>query len=311
MIFDKIVEFKIAGLPQDETVTSIGFKNREIVEEFKARGITVSRYLVNQMIAKRGFKKRSLQKSLPLAEVEHRNEQFLKIEQFMKDCIASNTPIFSIDTKAKELLGEFYRKGALYSRTFRKAFDHDFNTFSEGIIIPHGIYDITMNIGYLSIGTSKDTAEFVCDNFFHHWTLHIKRHYPTAKSIVILCDGGGSNSCRHRIFKQQLMILARMLNIDIQIVHYPPYCSKYNPIEHRLFSQITRGWEGKKLLTAEFACELANKVTTKTGLKVIAEINDFNYQSKDLYPTFEEDSKKLIVRDKDLPKWNYLVKCGA
>lgn len=311
MTFDKIVEFKIAGLPQDETVKSIGFKNREIVDEFKAKGIVVSRYLVNQMIEIRGFKKRSLQKSLPLADVENRNEQFLKIEQFINDSIATKTPIFSIDTKAKELLGEFYRKGALYSSTYRKALDHDFKFSSKGILIPHGIYDIAMNIGYLSLGNSKDTAEFVCDNFFHHWTLLIKKYYPTAKSIVILCDGGGSNSSRHRIFKQQLMCLAKMLNLDIRIVHYPPYCSKYNLIEHRLFSQITRGWEGKKLLTADYACDLANKVTTKTGLKVIAEINDFDYQTREVSPDFDEQSKKFIFHDNDLPKWNYLVKCNA
>lgn len=311
MLFDQVVEYKIAGLPQDDKVVSVGISNREIREEFEARGITVSRYLVCQMLSVRGYRKRSLQKNLELAEVEHRDDQFRKIEDIRKECLATHSPIFSIDTKAKELVGQFYRKGALYSRTFRKALDHDFGTFSDGVIIPHGIYDLNMNIGYLTIGTSKDTAEFVRDNLFHYWTLYIKKYYPDADTIVILCDGGGSNSCRHRIFKQRLIELARMIHMNIRVVHYPPYCSKYNPIEHRLFSQISLGWSGRQLTSAECAMNLANKVTTKTGLKVISEINDYVYVSRDINPDFADLAAKHIIADHNLPKWNYVIRWCA
>lgn len=302
---------KIAGLPQDEKVVCIGMDNREIREEFLSRGITVSRYLVEQMLKVRGYRKRALVKNLCLSQVEHRDDQFQIIKATINQCIEQNIPIFSIDTKAKELLGPFYRKGVLYSSTFRKAFDHDFNTFAKGIIVPHGIYDIRMKIGYLSIGTSKDTSEFVRDNLFHYWTLYIKKFYPNADTIVLLCDCGGSNSCSHKIFKQQLMILAKMIKMNIRVVHYPPYCSKYNPIEHRLFSQITRGWSGHLLTSAEYARSLASKVTTTTGLKVVAEINDFQYDKHDVDKDYDQLAAQYITHDRFLPKWNYLIKCSA
>lgn len=302
---------KIAGLPQDEKVVCIGMDNREIREEFLNRDITVSRYLVNKMFEIRGYRKRALIKNLSLSQVEHRDEQFQIINTTKNQCIEQDIPIFSLDTKAKELLGPFYRRGLLYSNTFRRAWDHDFKTFANGIIVPHGIYDIRMNIGYLSIGTSRDTAEFVRDNFFHHWTQHIKKYYPNADTIVLLCDCGGSNSCSHRIFKQQLITLAKMINMNIRVVHYPPYCSKYNPIEHRLFSQITRGWSGQLLTSAEYARDLASKVTTTTGLKVLAEINDFEYEKRDVEKDYDELAAQYIIHDMFLPKWNYLIKCNA
>lgn len=285
--------------------------NREIREEFFARNHKVSRYLVEQMLKVRGYSKRSLIKNLCLSQVEHRDDQFQVIKAIQNLCINQNIPMFSIDTKAKELLGPFYRKGLLYSNTFRKAWDHDFKNFASGVIVPHGIYDIQMNIGYLSIGLSKDTAEFVRDNFFHYWTQYIKRYYPNADTIVILCDCGGSNSCSHKIFKQQLIILAKMIHMNIRVVHYPPYCSKYNPIEHRFFSQVSRGWSGHMLTSAEYATSLANKVTTTTGLKVVAEINDYEYVKREVDEDYDKLVAKHIIYDRFLPKWNYQIKWDA
>lgn len=282
--------------------------NREIREEFLTRGLKVSRYLIEQMLKVRGYCKRSLIKNLCLSQVEHRDEQFQIVNTTKNQCIEQGIPIFSLDTKAKELIGLFFRKGLLYSNTFRKAWDHDFKTFAKGIIVPHGIYDIQMNIGYLSIGTSMDTSEFVRDNFFHFWSLYIKMLYPNADTIVFLCDCGGSNSCNHKIFKQQLIILAKMIHMNIRVVHYPPYCSKYNPIEHRMFSQITRGWSGHMLTSAEYAASLANKVTTTTGLKVVAEINDLEYVKREVDNDYDEVAAKHIIHDEFLSQWNYLIK---
>ena len=154
----------------------------------------------------------------------------------------SGIHVISIDTKKKEMIGNFKRQGLVYCSSSPKAYDHDFTTFSSGTIVPHGIYDIANNTGYLTIGTSHDTSQLVCDNIEQVWNNHLKRLYPNAETLVILCDGGGYNSCRHHIVKQDLMNLADRIGLKILVLHYPPCCSKFNPIEHWLFSQITRSW---------------------------------------------------------------------
>ena len=217
--------------------------------------------------------------------------------------------IVSIDTKKKEMLGNFKREGKALSNGPLKSLDHDFSTFSDGQIIPHGIYDVTRNVGYMTLGISHDTSRFVCDNIARVWEQHLKWQYPDAHTLVILCDGGGSNSSAHRIVKQDLMDLANKLGIRLLVVHYPPYCSKFNPIEHRLFSQITRSWSGAPLMSLQNAADRAARTTTKKGLKVHVHINSKTYDIK--RPIDESYQKRLarqVVFAQELGKWNYLVK---
>ena len=218
-------------------------------------------------------------------------------------------PIVSIDTKKKEMLGNFKREGKALSNGPLKSLDHDFSTFSDGQIVPHGIYDVTRNVGYMTLGISHDTSGFVCDNISRVWEQHLKRQYPDAHTLVILCDGGGSNSSAHRIVKQDLMDLANKLGIRLLVVHYPPYCSKFNPIEHRLFSQITRSWSGAPLMSLQNAADRAVMTTTKNGLKVHVHINSKTYDIK--RPIDESYQKRLarqVVFAQKLGEWNYLVK---
>ena len=217
--------------------------------------------------------------------------------------------IVSIDTKKKEMLGNFKREGKALSNGPLKSLDHDFSTFSDGQIIPHGIYDVTRNVGYMTLGISHDTSRFVCDNIARVWEQHLKWQYPDAHTLVILCDGGGSNSSAHRIVKQDLMDLANKLGIRLLVVHYPPYCSKFNPIEHRLFSQITSSWSGAPLMSLQNAADRAARTTTKKGLKVHVHINSKTYDIK--RPIDESYQKRLarqVVFAQELGKWNYLVK---
>ena len=166
-------------------------------------------------------------------------------------------------------------------------------------------YFLSRNVGYLTIGKSHDTAELVCDNMARICKDYLQWEYPEATAICILCDGGGSNSASHHIFKQELMKLAATLGLDIIIVHYPPYCSKYNPIEHRLFAHITRSWSGVPLLSAEYACKKSNETTTSKGLVVIASINSKEYQTqRTLDESYESERLKRIVFDERLPKWS-------
>lgn len=233
----------------------------------------------------------------------------VQITAICEEASGVGLPIVSIDTKKKEMLGNFKREGKALSNGPLKSLDHDFSTFSDGQIVPHGIYDVTRNVGYMTLGISHDTSRFVCDNIARVWEQHLKRQYPDAHTLVILCDGGGSNSSAPRIVKQDLMDLANKLGVRLLVVHYPPYCSKFNPIEHRLFSQITRSWSGAPLMSLQTAADRAAMTTTKKGLKVHVHINSKTYDIK--RPIDESYQKRLdrqVVFAQELGKWNYLVK---
>ena len=308
-VFDDIVEAHTAGLPQDDSVRWVSLTTAQIREIFKERGIDISDYHVRQMAAARGFKKRSFVKSKTLKEVKDRNAQFQKIAILTERCLDQGLPVLSIDTKKKEMIGNFKRGGQVLCKEQPKAFDHDFLSFADGMIVPQGIYDVGTNTGYLTIGTSHDTAEFVCDNIARVWTDYLQWQYPDADTICLLCDGGGANSCLHHVFKQNLMRLAKVIGMNILVMHYPPYCSKYNPIEHRLFAPITRSWSGAPLLSLEMARQRAASTKTSKGLKVYANINSKSYETKrPIESTFEYDKQKYIIFDDCLPKWNYLVR---
>ena len=308
-VFDDIVEAHTAGLPQDDSVKWISLTTTQIREIFKERGIDISAYHVRQMLAVRGFKKRSFVKSKTLKDVEDRDAQFQKVARLTEQCLNHRLPVLSVDTKKKEMTGNFKRDGQVLCKEQPKALDHDFQSFADGMIVPQGIYDVATNTGYLNIGTSHDTSEFICDNIARGWIEHLQWQYPEADTICLLCDGGGANSCLHHIFKQDLMKLARLIGMNILVIHYPPYCSKYNPIEHRMFAHITRSWSGEPLLSVEQARRRAANTRTSKGLTVYAHINNKSYETnRHVDDTFESDKQKYIIFDDCLPKWNYLVK---
>lgn len=261
------------------------------------------------MLKQMGYKHRSFIKDLPMKDVKDRNAQFLNIADIREKASAIGLPIISIDTKKKELIGNFKRDGKVLALGQPKSFDHDFGTFSDGQIVPHGIYDVTKNVGYMTIGTSHDTSKFVCDNIERVWNQHLRVQYPAANTIVVLCDGGGSNSSSHRIVKQDLMDLASKLDMNLLVMHYPPCCSKYNPIEHRLFSQITRSWSGAPLLSLEDAARPAAETTTSKGLTVYVDLNNKTYDiQRSIDESYDDTLKKRVVFQTVLSKWNYLVK---
>ncbi len=186
-------------------------------------------------------------------------------------------------------------------------YDHDWPSLATGKVIPHGLYDLTHNIGYVQLGTSHDTSEFACDSIRYWWLKHGSILYPSSTSILLLCDGGGSNSSRAYLFKEALQALSNELGIEIRIAHYPPYTSKYNPIEHRLFPHVSRVWEGVIFDTVETARDLVATTTTKTGLQVFTTIIDEVYQTgKKVAENFKETMQ--IIFDEVLPQWNYTAK---
>lgn len=280
-IFDALIEHSVAGLPQDPAVKWTYLSHRQIQDGLAEKGFILSTYYIRQLLKLRDYKKRSLLKMNTLKEVEGRNEQFEKIAAYRASFTQQGLAILSIDTKKKEVLGDFSRKGTAYSTKERHVKDHDFLTAGDGQMIPHGIYDVKENTGYITLGTSKDTSEFVCDNLRNCWTKYLQYKHPDTDTILLLCDGGGSNASAHYIVKQDLVKLAKSLNINILVAHYPPYCSKWNPIEHRLFSQVSHTWAGVPLKNIEFVKELTDHTTTRTGLKIITNINKKNILPKD------------------------------
>lgn len=204
------------------------------------------------------------------------------------------------------MIGPLYRDGYTYSTDTIQVYDHDWPHLAEGVAIPHGLYDLQQNKGYVQIGTSRDTSEFACDSIYHWWTHHGGNDYPTASSILLLCDAGGSNNARHYIFKEDLQTLANDLEIEIRVAHYPPYTSKYNPIEHRLFAQLSRTCQGAFFESIEALSELMAQTSTKTGLSVVTTIIDAVYETG-RKATDDFKAHMPIRFDDYLPQWNYVA----
>ena len=192
----------------------------------------------------------------------------------------SDNPIISIDTKKKEQVGgNLHRDGSVYCTEAIEVSDHDYSHLADLKIAPHGIYDIKQNKAYINIGVSSETAEFVCDSLKNWWINHGKNDYQRANEILMFCDAGGANSYRHHVFKVELQRLANEINMPLKVVHYPPYTSKWNPIEHRVFPHVTRALEGIPLNTvAEAKCRIES-AKTKTGLTVTADIIQKTYET--------------------------------
>lgn len=235
---------------------------------------------------------------------QDRNAQFENISRLKTLYQAEGNPIISMDTKKKEYLGNFYRDGYAYTQETLLAFDHDFNSFADGIIIPHGLYDLLHNKGYINLGTSKDTSEFACDSLRNWWSNQGQYDYPQSTSILLLCDGGGSNNSRHYIFKADLQQLVKEIGVEIRIAHYPPYASKYNPIEHRLFPHVTRACQGVLFKSVELVKTLMERTHTQTGLQVTVQVIDKIYQTgRTVADEFKQNMP--ILFDEHLPHWNY------
>lgn len=204
------------------------------------------------------------------------------------------------------MIGNLYRPGTLYTQATVETLDHDFPSLAEGVVIPHGIYDLQRNHGYVNLGTSHDTSEFACDSLRQWWQAYGRLVYPAATSLLILCDGGGSNSARTYLFKAELEQLVQDMGLEIRIAHYPPYTSKYNPIEHRLFPHLTRACQGVIFTSVDVVQELMAKAATKTGLEVRVNILNKEYATgRKVAADFKEQMG--VIFDADLPQWNYRI----
>jgi hypothetical protein len=303
--FLKVLLDHTAGDPMRVEVKWTNLSRRQIATRLAAMGTPASRDIVSQLLRRHGYRRRkALKKKTMGRRHPDRNAQFENIARLKRRYLKAGLPVISVDTKKKEMLGDFYRDGTIDTQGTIATNDHDFGSAGSGVVIPHGIYDLGRKHGFLHLNTSHDTSELACDSIAAWWEEQGRADYPGAKKVLVLCDGGGSNSASRYVFKEELQKLANRLGIEIRVAHYPPYCSKYNPIEHRLFPHVTRACRGVIFQTLETVRHYMAKTETTTGLKVRVSILDKVYATgRKCAAGFKKTMK--IVFDRFLPKWNY------
>jgi hypothetical protein len=277
---------------------------RQLADALKERGFRVSVPIVEQLLRRHRLGRRKVQKKQTMGQHRDRDRQFRIIARLRAAYADSPNPIVSMDTKKKELLGNFFRDGRAYSNAPVAVFDHDYPSAASGVLYPHGLFDLKQKAGHINLGTSHDTSRFACDSLAYWWEHCGRPQHPQAKSLLLLCDGGGSNSARRYVFKHALEQVADRLGIEIRVAHYPPHTSKYNPIEHQFFCHVTRACRGVVLKSAEVALEYMARATTTTGLRTTVQLLAGDYPTGEKAP---KDYKKAmrIVFDDELPAWNY------
>lgn len=282
---------------------------RTLADELNRQGYKVSYVTVGVLLEQLGYSLQSNKKSLEGSEHIDRNAQFEFISEKVISFQNEGLPVISVDTKKKELVGNYKNNGKTYSpqKTPTLVNVHDFPDKEKGKINPYGVYDIGSNVGWINLGIDHDTAEFAVESI-RRWYLKMgKDMYPNAEKLLITADGGGSNGTRVRLWKTELQALATELKIEIHVSHFPPGTSKWNKIEHRLFSHISSNWRGQPLISHEVIIQLISATTTKTGLKVFCELDTNSYQ-KGLKISDEELQNINIVKDKFHGEWNYIIK---
>jgi hypothetical protein len=275
-----------------------------IVDRLAELGTPADRTVVEQLCEEFHLGRRQAFKTTAMGPTRDRNQQFEIIRFYRELYLDSLNPILSIDTKKRELLGDFFRDGQLLTNETVCVFDHDFPSFADGYVIPHGLYDLKRNRGHLNLCGSHDTSEFACDNLWRWWLAEGQAAYPCADSLLLLCDGGGSNSAAQWIFKQDLQALANRIGLEIRVAHYPPYTSKYNPIEHRLFPHVGRACRGIIFKAPEQVQHYMNQAKTRTGLSVVTNIVTKVYETgRKVVEGFKKTMR--ILFDAVLPRFNY------
>jgi hypothetical protein len=293
-----------AGDPMRQGVLWTNLSLRELSRRLIALGTPASRRTIRRLLRQMKVGRRTARKKKSMGHHPDRDAQFHNIARLRREYEAVGDPAISIDTKKKELLGNFHREGPTYTEQTVQTFDHDFPSASGGKLIPHGVYDLAREQASIHLNTSHDTGELCCDSIALWWQEHGKAAYPEARRLLILCDGGGSNSATQYLFKEDLQKLADRLGLEMRVAHYPPHCSKHNPIEHRVFPHVTRACRGVIFHTVAIAKQFIERAKTSTGLRVTVSLLDKIYATGRKYAQGFKDTMKILFDD-HLPKWNY------
>ncbi len=290
--------------PLHWTCKSVG----KLASELEARGHRVSKRSVNRLLHMLDFSLQSNRKTIEGSDDPDRDAQFQHINRQVKSFQRQGQPVVSVDTKKKELVGQFRNGGREWQPKGRPepVKVHDFAEKELGKAIPYGVYDQTANDGWVRVGVDHDTAEFAVETLRRWWQKMGQQVYPQATKLLVTADGGGSNGSRSRLWKLELQGLANETGLRISVCHFPPGTSKWNKIEHRMFCHITENWRGRPLMTREVVVNLIGHTTTKEGLSILSELDGNNY-SLGREVTDEQMSSLSIKPDRFHGEWNYTI----
>ncbi len=263
---------------------------------------------IRRLLNKEKIRPKSNVKRLHPKPHPDRDEQFRYLLSQRDAFLKAGWPCISIDAKKKELIDDFYNRGTQWTKTAQAVNTHDFPSYAEGQARPYGIYDIVRNSGYVAVGKSADTPEFAVDVISWWWQDFGKKDYLDPPELLLLADAGGSNGCRPRRWKEQLQVkIADRFGLAVTVCHYPTDASKWNPIEHRLFSQISRTWAGTPLTSYAILLDGLRQTSTRTGLAVETTLFEKVYE-KGLSVTDEKMKLLMIQRHDICPNWNYTIR---
>jgi transposase len=302
-----LVESTTRGDPESPLLWTAR-SQRNLIEALKEKGHSISRRTLAGLLKDLGYSLQANRKRLEGAQHPDRNAQFEHINETVRRQLEAGDPAVSVDTKKRELVGPYKNGG----RELRPEGDpeevnvHDFEDEEKGHARPYGVYDLKENEAWVGVGINHDTAEFAVQTIRTWWEEMGHSLYPNASSLLITADAGGSNGYRVRLWKLELQKLADELGIPISVCHLPPGTSKWNKIEHRLFSFITKNWRGKPLVTHQVIVELISATKTKTGLKVRSRVDERNY-AKGRRVSDAQLAQVNLIPDKFHGEWNYTI----
>ena len=290
---------------------------RNIENALKSRGISASHRIIGDALKSRGFSLQSNRKQFEGNSHPDRDAQFEFIQKKVDKYISENQPVISVDAKKRELVGNFKNAGAEWhpSGEAESVNAYDFLTEADGVAVPYGVYDIKENtctvyevrgIGWVNVGITKDTAEFAVQSIRNWWYKMGIYYHNKADSLLITADGGGSNSSKGKLWKYELQKFANETGLTIEVVHFPPGTSKWNKIEHRLFSYISKNWRGKPLVSYQIIVNYIAGTKTKKGLKVVCEIDAKEYKTG-IEITDEQFITINLCPNKFHGEWNYCI----
>jgi len=305
---EKLIEPALRGEP-DSPLMWTSKSLRKLSVELKLKGFNVSHKLVGEILKANGFSLQANRKTDEGKGHPDRNAQFEHIHLKVKDFQENNQPVISVDAKKKELVGNFKNNGKEWHKEKEpeKVKVYDFLSDAEGKAIPYGVYDLSQNNGWVSVGIDHDTAEFAVETIKKWWTKMGKPTYPNAERLLITADGGGSNSSRSRLWKKEIQKLSNETGLIIDVCHFPPATSKWNKIEHRLFSYISQNWRGKPLVSYQAIVSLIASTKTEKGLEVTCELDTRTYDTGIKITDAEMEIINLEKNDFH-GEWNYKIK---
>ena len=282
---------------------------RNIADALQHENLIVSHTTVAAILHELEYSLQGNKKTKEGADHPDRNKQFLHINKMAKNFLAKEDPVISVDTKKKELVGNYKNPGQEWTSKGRaiEVNGHDFPDKSVPKAIPYGVYDLANNNGWVNVGVTADTAEFAVESIKQWWMRMGRKKYPSSRRLLIFADGGGSNGYRSRLWKREIQKLSNLKKLEITVCHFPRGTSKWNKIEHRLFSFISINWRGKPLTSYQTVISLIASTKTKTGLTVKARLDKREYK-KGIEISEEEMSKINLTKHLFHGEWNYTIK---